>query len=319
MTANKVLILVESYDTLCEAGIKLLKDHGLNVELNLCGRGCKQKKPTGDMAEVAGVIAGLESWDKAAMDAYPNLKVIARFGIGYETVDLEEAKRQGIVVTNCPAKNAAAVAEHAVALLFAAARQIPCLDERTKNGSWERVMFRELAGKTVGLLGLGNVGQCFAKMMQGFDCSLLAYNRTPKPEAAKELGITQVDLEEVLRRSDYVSLHLAADDQTKHIINEKTLRLMKKDAVIVNVARGALVQEAALVDALRAGRIGAYATDVFENEPAEKDDPLLKTRGVICTPHVAGVTYESYPLIGLTAAQAIVDVLSKKEPANRIA
>ncbi|MDD5017732.1 MAG: phosphoglycerate dehydrogenase [Eubacteriales bacterium] len=314
---KKVLVLATDYDVLCKDGLKMLRDFGCEVGFNAYGRPYTYEELTQVMGDVDGVIANMEVWNKASMDASPKLKVIARFGTGYDSVDLEEAKKHGIVVTNCPGLNAPAVAEHAVALLFAAVRDVPRLDRTTKEGGWERTMFHELSGRTVGILGLGHVGQNFARMLKGFGCNIIAYNRTPRPELEKALGIKQCELDEVLKESDYLSIHLGSNAGTYHIINAERLAMMKKEAIVVNTARGVLVDERAMLEALQSGQIAAYATDVFEREPVDKENLLLTQPNYICTPHSSGQTFENYRNTGIATAQAVIDVLSGREPANR--
>lgn len=314
----KVLITATNYDTLCQDGLRLLKESGYEVELSAYDRPYTQAEIIGAAGDIDACIASMEPWNEASISAAPNLKVISRFGTGYDTVDLEAAKKHGVIVTNCPGVNAPAVAEHAAALLLSLARKIPDLDHTTRTGGWKRTMFHELSGRTVGIVGLGNIGKKFARIMSGFDVRLIAYNRTPRKEEAKELGVELVSLDELWSQSDYISLSIASNQDTFHMVNRESIAKMKDGVLLVNAARGALVDEAAVYEALKNGRMGGFAADVLEQEPFDRTHPLMKQPGFICTPHASGQTYENYKNTGLMTAKAVIDVLSGKEPANRL-
>lgn len=314
----KVLITATNYDTLCQDGLRLLKESGYEVELSAYDRPYTQAEIIRAAGDIDACIASMEPWNEASISAAPNLKVISRFGTGYDTVDLEAAKKHGVIVTNCPGVNAPAVAEHAAALLLSLARKIPDLDHTTRTGGWKRTMFHELSGRTVGIVGLGNIGKKFARIMSGFDVRLIAYNRTPRKEEAKELGVELVSLDELWSQSDYISLSIASNQDTFHMVNRESIAKMKDGVLLVNAARGALVDEAAVYEALKNGRMGGFAADVLEQEPFDRTHPLMKQPGFICTPHASGQTYENYKNTGLMTAKAVIDVLSGKEPANRL-
>lgn len=315
---KKILVTATNYNELCQEGLHLLERNGYQVILTPFSRPHTEEELLHVIGDVDGAIANVDLWTEKVMDAAPNLKVIARFGTGYDTVDLESARQHGIIVTNCPGLNASAVAEHAVALMLAALRHVPYLDNETKQGEWVRMMFHELAGKKIGILGLGHVGQHFAKILRGFDVEILAYNRTPKLDMANNLGVRLCSFEEILRESDLISIHLAGNAETYHIIDEYALSLVKPTCMIVNTGRGFIVDEQAMYQALTGGRLEAFATDVFEEEPVKADNLLLSLPNVICTPHIAGQTYENYQKTGLETAKAVVAVLSGKAPNNRI-
>lgn len=316
--AMKVLITATNYDTLCQGGLRLLKDFGCEVELSAYDRPYTQAEIMEVAGDIDACIASMEPWNEASISAAPNLKVISRFGTGYDTVDLEAAGRHGVVVTNCPGVNAPAVAEHAAALLLSLARKIPDLDHTTRTGGWKRTMFHELSGRTVGIVGLGNIGKKFARIMSGFDVRLIAYNRTPRKEEAEELGVELVSLDELWSQSDYISLSIASNQDTFHMVNRESIKKMKNGVLLVNAARGALVDEGAVCEALKSGKMGGFAADVLEQEPFDRTHPLMKLPGFICTPHASGQTYENYKNTGLMTAKAVIDVLSGKEPANRL-
>ncbi len=314
----KVLITATNYDTLCQDGLRMLKDFGCEVELSAYDRPYTQTELMEVVGDVDACIASMEPWNEASMSAAPGLKVIARFGTGYDTVDLDAAKRHGIQVTNCPGVNAPAVAEHAAALLLALVREIPRLDRTTRAGGWERTMFHELSGRTVGIVGLGNIGKKIARIMSGFDVRLTAYNRTFRKEEAEALGVELVSLDELWSQSDYISLSIASNQDTFHMVNRESISKMKDGVLLVNAARGALVDEMAVYEALKSCRMGGFAADVLEQEPFDREHPLMKLPNFICTPHASGQTYENYKNTGLMTAKAVIDVLSGKEPDNRL-
>lgn len=314
---KKVLVTATNYDLLCQDGIKLLQENDCEVILTPYDRPFTEDELIRSIADIDGVIANVDPWTEAVMQAAGKLKVIARFGTGYDTVDLEAAKRCGIAVTNCPGLNAPAVAEHAMALMLAGLRHIPTLNQATQSGKWVRMMFHELSGKKVGILGFGFVGQHVAKILRGFDVEVLAYNRTPRPETAAALEVKLCGFEELLRESDIVSIHLASNADTYHIIDEKALSLLKPTAMVVNTSRGALVDENAMYQALQEERLEVFATDVFEAEPVSPGHSLLQLDRVICTPHASGQTYENYQKTGLETAKAVIDVFQGREPQNR--
>ena len=313
----KVLITATNYDELCKEGLELLKDNDCEVVLTPFNRAHTEDELLRVVGDIDGVIANVDPWTAKVMSEAKHLKAIAMFGTGVDHIDLEEAKKRGIVVTNCPGLNAPAVAEHTIALMMSALRHIPRLAAITKGGEWPQVSFHELEFKTVGILGFGTIGQRVAKILRGFNVKVIAYNRTPRPEIAEELGVALCDFETVMKESDVILIHMASNKDTFHLINERSLKLVKHSALIVNTSRGALVDEKAVAAALEKKQFELYATDVFEKEPVDQDNPLLGLENVLVTPHSAGQTYENYRKTGLATATAIVDVFKGREPLNR--
>ena len=216
------------------------------------------------------------------LEAAANLKVIGRAGIGVDNVDIPAATARGVVVMNTPFGNSITTAEHAIAMVFALAREIPQADQSTQSGKWEKNRFMgvELAGKTLGLIGCGNIGSIVADRAHGLKMKVAAYDPFLSPERAVELGVDKVELEELLARADFITLHTPLTDQTRGILSRDALAKTKKGVRIVNCARGGLIDEAALKDGLDSGHIAGAALDVFESEPA-KDSPLFGTPGFI--------------------------------------
>jgi phosphoglycerate dehydrogenase-like enzyme len=219
----------------------------------------------------------------------PRLKMLSIWGTGTDNVDLAAARERGIRVTNTPAVAAASIAEHTLALLLAAARRIPAIDAEVRAGKWPRGQMLQLSGKTLGVIGLGAIGRRFAKLGEGIGMKVLTWTMNPKPE----LGFAHVELDRLLAESDAVSLHLRLSDQTRNFLNASRLAQMKPGAILVNTARGPIVDEAALIAALESGRLRAAGLDVFDQEPLPPDHPITKLPNVVLSPHNAGVTAEA--------------------------
>ncbi len=247
----------------------------------------------------------------AIMDAaLPRLKVIGRAGIGVDTIDVPAASARGIVVMNTPFGNSITTAEHAIAMLFALAREIPQADQSTQGGKWEKSRFMgvELAGKTLGLIGCGNIGSIVADRAHGLKMKVAAYDPFLSPERAVELGVDKVELDELLARADFITLHTPLTDQTRGILSREALAKTKPGVRIVNCARGGLIDEAALKDALDSGHVAGAALDVFQEEPA-KENALFGTRGLICTPHLGASTTEAQVNVAIQVAEQMADFL----------
>ena len=228
---------------------------------------------------------------KEILEAAQKLRVIGRAGTGVDNIDLAAASRRGVVVMNAPGGNSVSVAEHTMALLLALARQIADASQSTRAGKWEKKRFssgRELQGKTLGVIGTGSIGGLVVRRAQAFGMKVLGYDPFLAPEAAAKLGVELVDLPEIWKRCDAITLHVPLTEQTKNMVGKEQLAHMKPGGVLVNCARGGLVDEKALADALRTGKIAGAALDVFEQEPLPAEHPLWTLPGVLITPHTAG-------------------------------
>src|SRR5215218_2450812 len=247
---------------------------------------------------------------KDVLEAATKLKVVGRAGIGVDNVDIPAASAKGVVVMNTPFGNSITTAEHAIALMFALARQLPEADASTQAGKWEKNRFMgvEVTGKTLGLIGAGNIGSIVASRALGLRMKVVAFDPFLTPERAVEIGIEKVELEELLRRADFITLHTPLTDQTRGILSRDNLAKTKKGVRIVNCARGGLIDEAALKDALDSGQVAGAALDVFAQEPA-KDNPLFGTRGLICTPHLGASTTEAQVNVAIQIAEQMSDFL----------
>lgn len=237
-------------------------------------------------AELVLNIRSSSKFTARVFDSCPRLRLLSVWGTGLDHVDLDAAARRGVTVTNTPGVSAISIAEHALALMLAAARRIPMLDAATRAGTWPRGQSVQLYGKTCGIIGLGAIGREFLRLAGGFGMKTIAWTMHPRP------GDPLVELDELYRTSDVVSLHLRLSDQTAGMIGAREFGLMKQGAIFVNTARGAIVDEAAMVAALQSGRIAA-GLDVFAVEPLPAEHPLTSLSNVVLTPHCAGITPEA--------------------------
>ena len=247
---------------------------------------------------------------KAILEAATNLKVIGRAGIGVDNVDIPAASAKGVVVMNTPFGNSITTAEHAIALMFALARQLPEADASTQAGKWEKNRFMgvELTSKTLGLIGAGNIGSIVADRARGLRMKVVAYDPFLTPERAIEMGVEKVSLDDLLARADFITLHTPLTDQTRNILSAENLAKTKKGVRIINCARGGLIDEAALKAGLDSGHIGGAALDVFVSEPA-KDSPLFGTPNFVSTPHLGASTTEAQVNVAIQVAEQMADFL----------
>ena len=245
---------------------------------------------------------------KAILDAATNLKVVGRAGIGVDNVDIPAASAKGVVVMNTPFGNSITTAEHAIALMFALARQLPEADASTQAGKWEKNRFMgvELTSKTLGLIGAGNIGSIVADRALGLKMKVVAFDPFLTPERAIELGVEKVTLDELLARADFITLHTPLTDQTRNILSAENLAKTKPGVRIINCARGGLIDEAALKAGLDSGHIGGAALDVFVEEPA-KASPLFGTPNFVSTPHLGASTSEAQVNVAIQVAEQMAD------------
>lgn len=315
---KKVLAALPNYSKYCSKAKRYLEENGCMVIENETGCPLSQEQLYQLVGDVDAAIAGVEIWNAEIMDAAPKLKIIARFGVGVDNFCLNEAKKRGITCTNCPGINATSVAEHTVMLMLNLLRECPQLNQETREGKWRRLMVTELSGKTVGLLGFGSVARKVAQMLTGFSCRILAYDKYPNEKIAEDAGVILCGLEDVLRESDILSLHIPAGKETYHFLDAAKISMCRNGVYIVNTSRGANVDERAVESALETGKIAGYGSDVFEIEPTAEKNPLFAYHNYICTPHTAAESYENYAETGMKTAQAILDVFGGKEPWNKL-
>ncbi|MBI3180797.1 MAG: phosphoglycerate dehydrogenase [Myxococcales bacterium] len=306
-------------DELSAEGLETLRrGQGLSVDVRV---GLKPAELKAVIAEYdALAVRSATKVTAEVIEAAKNLKVVGRAGVGVDNVDLQAATRRGIVVMNTPGGNTITVAELTVALMMAVSRHVPQATASLKAGKWEKKKFqgRELFNKTLGVVGIGNIGSVVVERCLGMKMKVLAFDPFISPEAAKRLGCELVGLEELLRRSDYVSLHVPLTEQTRNLLGRDGLAKMKKGAFLINCARGGIVDEAALCEALSTGHLGGAAFDVFAEEPVRSDHPLLKLDNFICTPHLGASTEEAQLNVAAALAEQMVDYLCQGTIRNAV-
>lgn len=320
----KVLIVPEAMREQSTAPYtRLLLDAGLEVCYPAnpqLARGLGGEAET--IAELAGVQAvlagGGEPYTERVFAQLPDLRVVARAGVGYDKIDVAAATRHGVVVTITPTANHEAVAEHALALLFAVAKNIVTNDHRTRQGGWRANLGRPIRGQTLGLVGLGRIGRSVARRALALGMTVIAYDVQPPSQFAREHNIRLVSFEELLAQSDVVSLHCPLTEQTRGLFSRDVFRKMKRGALFLNTARGGLVVERDLVEALTDGTLGGAGLDVFEVEPATADNPLFQLDNVVVSPHVASADTRAMDDMGIEAAQCIVRLFKNDWPEEAV-
>lgn len=314
--AKKVLVTATNYSTYCSAAKALLEENGVEVIENPYGRPMTRDELLTVVGDIDGVVVGVDTWNEEIFAHAPMLRAMARFGVGVDNIDLAAAKAYGIQVTNAKGMNSNPVAELTVGLILSTLRNVPAFNASIREGKWDRFMGRDLAGMTVGLLGFGDIAQRVAKKLSGFDVSICAYDLYPNLEKARELNVKMVSMEEALHRADVVCMHLPSLPATHHIMDARTFGMMKDGSYFINTARGALVDETALAQALRSGKLTAAAIDVFDQEPVRRANPLFALPNLFATPHTAAETYDTYHNVGLATARQLLDVFAGKKPNN---
>ena len=263
---------------------------------------------------VEGVVAATDPFTARVLEALPQLKIIARAGVGYDSIDVAAATARGVVITTNPGVNRHAVSEYTFALMLACSRRLGESLSEVKKGGWSQFEGIDLAGRTLGIVGLGTIGKEVAQRARAFEMRILAYDVYQDPQFAEEHEVTYVALEQLLRESDFVTLHAFLDARTKHLINAETLAMMKPEAYLINTARGGLVDEAALIAALEAKQIAGAALDVYEREPLGTNSPLRGLENVYLSPHMAGSSSDATKQSALLAAENVMRVLRGERP-----
>ncbi len=306
-------------DKLEAAGIELLETAGIEVETRL---GLKGDELAATLREFDAAI--VRSQPKITADCLANpgkLRAIARAGVGVDNIDVPAATRKGVVVMNTPGGNTVSAAEHTIALLLSLARRVPAADAVVKSGGWDRNKFVgiQVAGKVLGVIGLGRIGREVARRAKGLDMTVVALDPFVTAAKAEELGYeTASSLDELLPKVDFLTLHVPLSDETKSLIGSRELGLMRNSARVLNVARGGIVDERALAEALTAGTIAGAGVDVFTTEPIPSENPLLKAPNVVLTPHLGASTVEAQENVAVEAAQLIADFLLKGQVSNAV-
>ena len=258
---------------------------------------------------------GAVTWHADALEKLTKLKMIATCSIGTDMIDLDTARAKGIVVSNQPGRTAPVVAEHLFGLMFAAAKRAAFFTAEMKAGRWPRMDSVMLQGKTIGIIGTGNIGAEMARLCRVVGMKVIAWTFNPSPDRAEALGVKFVELDELLQTADVVSLHLALTDDSRHIVGDRELGLMKPGSLLVNGARGGVVDTNALINSLKSGHLGGAAIDVYDEEPLPADHPLLDCEQMVLTPHCADMTPEGVDLLNEGVVENVIAFL-KGEPTN---
>ena len=298
--APKVLVS----DKLSETAVQIFRDRGIEVDFMPEVGKDKEK-----LAEIIGDYDGLaiRSATKVTptiLEKATKLKVVGRAGIGTDNVDKDAASKHGVIVMNTPFGNMITTAEHAIALMFSVARQIPAADASTQAGKWEKSKFMgtELTAKTLGVIGAGNIGGIVCDRARGLKMKVVAYDPFLSEEHAAKMGVEKVELDELLGRADFITLHVPLTDSTRNILSRENLAKTKKGVRIINCARGGLVDEEALAELIKSGHVAGAAFDVFKEEPAT-ENPLFGLPNVVCTPHLGASTTEAQENVALQVAR----------------
>jgi len=316
LISTEVLLHVEGPHTrlLREAGFEVVFPQNRQFARGICGL----EESLRELSVADAMLAGSEYVTAEMLAALPNLRVIARTGVGYDRIDIDAATRHNVVVTITPTANHAAVAEHALALLFAISKKLLAGDRATRAGQWPRDLTEPIRGKTIGILGLGRTGRSMALRSAALGMSVIAHDPYPDRTFAAANGVELVDLDTLATRSDVLSIHCPANESTRGIINAAVFARMKPTAMLINTARGSIVDEAALVDALRAGQIKAAGLDVFEQEPPAQDNPLFELDNVVLTPHSAGGETLALHDMAMESAECVVKLHRAEWPEGAV-
>ncbi|MCD6235837.1 MAG: D-glycerate dehydrogenase [Thaumarchaeota archaeon] len=305
-----------------EVGIKLLKE--------CCEVRYRDEVPPPSREELLEAVKDVdaiyctlnEKMDKELIDKAEKLRVIGTMSVGFDHIDLEYATSKGIYVVHTPGVLTETVADHTWALMMAAARRVVEADNMIRKGEWTvpwaptMLLGHDIYGKVLGVIGLGRIGYAVAKRAKGFNMKILYYDVYRREDAEKELGIEYASIERILKEADFVTVHVPLTPKTRGLIGEKELKIMKKTAVLVNTARGPVIDQKALTKALQEGWIAAAGLDVFEKEPIDPDDPLLKLKNVVVTPHIASASHDTRNKMAEMAAEGIIKVLRGEKPDN---
>ncbi len=296
-------------DDLSPAAVRILRDAGLEVDVKVGLAPAALEEIVGAYDALA--VRSATKVTAALLEKAVRLRVVGRAGVGVDNVDLDAATRRGVVVMNTPGGSSTTVAELALAMILSLYRHVPAATASVKAGKWEKKRFQghEIAGKTLGVVGIGNIGSVLVERALAMKMRVVAYDPFITPEAAAKLGADLVDLDTLWGEADAISLHVPLTDATRHLVGAATLAKMKKGAILVNCARGGIVDERALADALASGHLGGAALDVFEKEPPPADHPLLRRDDFVCTPHIGASTEEAQSAVAVAIAEQLVAFL----------
>jgi len=315
---GKVLIGSRSFGKFTNEGIELLKKNGCQIVGNPFHYAIKEKDLLNLISDIDGIITGMDQLTKKVLNSSTALKVISKHGVGVDNIDIEAASKKNIFVTNIPTvkEESNAVADFTFALLLSIAKNICQSNESTKKGKWLKLIGSEVYGKTIGIIGGGVIGKSVIKRALGFGMNVLVYDLYENEELVKNYNAEYVDLDYLLKNADFITIHVPLNHETKNLIGRKELKMMKKYSYLINTARGGIVNEKDLYEALKEKRIAGAALDVFLEEPP-KANPLLELDNLIATPHVAAYTMSCMCALDKISAQNVIDVLKFSKPSEK--
>lgn len=316
---EKILVSLSWANRIAKApeAIDKLRAKGWEVEFNHKGKNLSEDELIEMLPGVSAAIAGSDKFTARVFESVDSLKCVSRVGVGFDAIDTEAATKAGVVVTTSPVQELfEAMADMTFGLMISVSRKIALADHTLKSGQWNRMnlLGPHLFRQTLGIIGLGRIGKEVARVARAFKMRLLCYDVVRDDAFAEEVGLTYVDLPELLRESDYVTIHTPLNPSTRGLINRERLQMMKPTAYLVNTSRGPVVNEDDLYWALSNGVIAGAASDVFHHEPIEPDNPLLKLDNFVATPHSGGLSYQAMDAMFAAAAQAVTDVLEGRKP-----
>ena len=313
----KILITPRSFASFSDKSLKMFTERGYEIKRNNTGRPYEKEEMLKLIRDIDGIIIGIDELSAEIIEEADALKVISKYGIGLDNIDINMATNKKIIVTSTPTANVDAVADLAFGLILSLARRIPEADKKTKSGKWEKIIGKSVWEKTLGVIGLGKISRQVVKRAIGFEMNILAFDIVKDKKFVQKYGIKYVNLEKLLRKSDYITIHIPLNDATRGMISYEELEKMKKNAFLINTSRGGIVDEEALYDALRNNKLRGAALDVYNNEPL-RESPLKELDNVIMTPHIGAYTEEAIENMSIQAAQNLIDVLEGREPQNRV-
>ena len=305
-----IFVTTSSFASYSSVPLQLLDSEGYEVELNPTGRKITSDELLSSAKDCIGLIAGTEQYSKDVLSKMKNLKVISRLGVGIDNIDINEAKKLNIKVFTTQTSPSLAVAELTISSILNLARKIPLMNEQMKEGKWKKSMGTLLSQKTIGIIGLGTIGKKVVQLLTGFNLKILAFDTTKDKEFSRKHEIDYCSLDELLRNSDFVSIHLNASKENYHLINKSKLNLMKEDAFLINTSRGEVIDERALEKTLRRGKLGGAALDVFEKEPY--DGKLNSLENVFLTPHIGSYAREIRIKMEIDATKNLINGLKNE-------
>ena len=313
----KILITPRSFASFSDKPLKMFTERGYEIKRNNTGRPYRKEEMLKLIRDVDGIIIGIDELSAEIIEETNELKVISKYGIGLDNIDINMATNKKIVVTNTPTANVDAVADLTFGLILSLARRVPEADRKTKSGKWGKIIGKSVWKKTIGIIGLGKIGRQVVKRAKGFEMNILVFDISKDKKFAQKYGIKYVNLEKLLRKSDYITTHIPLNDTTQNMISYEELEKIKESAFLINTSRGGIVDEEALYNALRNNKLRGAALDVYKNEPLQ-ETPLKELENVIMTPHIGAYTEEAIENMGTQAAQNLIDVLEGREPQNRV-